>query len=553
MKKLFIRFCLTTLIAVSFLFSQNSSRLDSTEEVFDQTSDDIERLVDDIVQRVESGVERLVEGRSSVSSDLPDDEQDQEKKRNVESNDAVTFNGDTEIAENDTVQGDIVVKNGALTIRGMVNGDVLVVNGSITVKSTGHVKGNARAMNGSIVKEEGAVVEGYTEQSSGASSKRKRTYRTRYSYSFKPDRWLEGPFVDDNFLFRYNRVEGWFFGFGSEKKFYWDGSKIISGHGSFGYGFASHKWRLQLGLDRQFATPGGTLYEIGAEAHSFTDTKDEWLMKLGENNLAAIFFREDYRDYFQREGFSMHSARYTKNGDVSTMIDLRFSNDRYTSLPNQTNWSVFGGNKVFRTNPLVNEGIMKSVSVTAGISTVEKYRSRSEGWDAYGRAEYGGNELGGDFDFTQTIIDVRRFQPFSDDDQLSVRFRVGSLEGTPIIQKTFELGGTNTMPAYAFKEFAGNRMALGNLEYQVHGEVIDELLFWPSSLNVILFGDAGAVTTVSPNYAVYEGFERFTTASIKSDVGFAIGWHDGGARFGFAWRTDKSAPVAVFFRLNRAF
>ncbi|MEW6061198.1 MAG: hypothetical protein AB1600_04570, partial [Bacteroidota bacterium] len=268
-------------------FSQDTlTNSDHRKFRFDGTSDEIERFINSVVDDVEKRLDDFVEGKrgerhSSLAVEL--------QETDSTSNDALTFNGDTEIAESDTIVGDLVVKNGLLTIRGTVLGDVLVVNGDIRVKSTARVKGNMRAMNGTITKDDGAIVGGYTEESNKSyESKRKRTSRARYSYTFKPFMWYDTE-INDNFLFRYNRVEGFFFGFGSRKEYYWDGSKSLSGFGSFGYGFASHRWRMQLGLDRQFATSSG-LYEVGGEVHSLTDTKDEWIMKLGENNLAALLF-----------------------------------------------------------------------------------------------------------------------------------------------------------------------------------------------------------------------------------------------------------------------
>ena len=543
------------------LFSISSAQDDDSvngdyEDRFDRTSQNIERFVENIVDHIQTQVERIVEQRSErVEYHDDGEEQVQDKEKLKIPTDALTFNGNTEIVENDTVQGDLVVKNGSLVIRGIVNGDVLVVNGDISLKGSARILGNVRALNGTISKDEGAMISGYTEQSENTSfgkSKKKSTYRTKYSYSFKPYFWDTGNDFNDNFLFRYNRVEGFFLGFGSEKKFYWDGSKAISGYGSFGFGFASHKWRLQLGLDRQFATSEGILYELGAEVHSLTDTKDEWIMNLGENNLAALFFREDFRDYFQREGFSLHTARYTKDGDVSTMVDVRFLNDRYATLNNGTNWAVFG-RSTFRNNPFANAGLMKSLSLNAGISTVEKYRYRSEGWNIFAHGEYGGPELGGDFEFTQSVLDIRRFQPIYDDDQLNVRLRAGGFEGKPIMQKIFELGGANTMPAFGFKEFSGNRMILANIEYRLSEDIMDEIFFWPNSLSLIAFGDAGAVANVNTKWAFYEGFNSITSSQVKSDYGFAVSWHDGEARLGFAWRTDKQQFASIFFRLNRAF
>jgi hypothetical protein len=123
----------------------------------------------------------------------------------------------------------------------------------------------------------------------------------------------------------------------------------------------------------------------------------------------------------------------------------------------------------------------------------------------------------------------------------------------PVAQRLFELGGANTMPAYGYKEFAGNRMILGNLEYQLNGDVLEEVFIWPGFLDVILFGDAGATVFVPTKYGIHEGFDSFNINAVKSDVGFALSSNNGDARLGFAWRTDKSAPVSVYFRLNKAF
>jgi len=548
--KQFVLSSILFITIVSFQSYAQQAKLDNddtTAQEFDQTSDDIERLVDEIVRHVETRIDDFVERKSERTTEVEIQDEDDDEK----SPDVITFNGDTEISENDTIHGDLVVKNGTLTIRGVVAGDALVVNGDILMRSTSRVKGNARAMNGKITKDDGAVVEGYTEESGKNTETRgKKTQRARYSYTFKPFMWFDGDY-NNNFLFRYNRVEGFFFGLGAQKQYYWDGSKSLSGYGSFGYGFASHKWRMQLGLDRQFAASSG-LYEAGAEAHSLTDTKDEWIMNLAENNLAALLFHEDFRDNFQREGYSAHTARYTKDGDVTTLFDVRYNVDKYASMQQKAEWALFGGHS-FRSNPAVNEGMLRSLSVTAGVNTVEKYRRRSEGWDVYTKGELGGRAFGGDFDFSHVIIDLRRYQSLSDDDQIRARVRVGSLEGDKIVQRVFELGGANTMPAYGFKEFAGNRMVLGNLEYQMNGDMLEEVFFWPDFLSLILLADAGAVVNVPTSQEVYEGFNAVTASSFKSDLGFAVTWHDGDARLGFAWRTDKSAPVAVFFRMKKAF
>jgi len=169
-------FRLFTLHIISlFLVSISPAQNDDFEDRIDQTTDNIEKFVDGIVERIESQVDRMVDERSQ-RIEYRDDErdQDQDKQKQKISDDAITFNGNTEIVENDTVQGDLVVKNGTLVVRGTVAGDVLVVNGDIELKQTSRILGNVRAMNGSISKDDGAFVEGFTEQSSSSSSKKFR-------------------------------------------------------------------------------------------------------------------------------------------------------------------------------------------------------------------------------------------------------------------------------------------------------------------------------------------------------------------------------------------
>jgi Surface antigen. len=199
------------------------------------------------------------------------------------------------------------------------------------------------------------------------------------------------------------------------------------------------------------------------------------------------------------------------------------------------------------------EGTMHSVLGTAGLSTLERRGRGTVGWNVFASLERGGDAFGGDFNFTQAVLDVRRFQPLSEYDKINFRVRVGSLQGDYIPQKSFEIGGANTLPAYGFKEFAGNRMLLGNFEYVLGGRLMDDEFFWPNSLNFIVLADAGATSLVSTKKIITEGFSSINLNTIKSDIGFAVGWHDESWRLGFAWRTDVKSPVSVFLRFNKPF
>ena len=364
--------------------------------------------------------------------------------------------------------------------------------------------------------------------------------------------WISRPANVSDVILRYNRVEGIYVGLGSPKKYYWDGRQHYSIFGSVGWGIKTHRWRYHLGFDRWF---GNTYrFEVGTEGHSFTDTKDDWRVSEGENTVTALFVRQDYRDYFGREGVSFHIAQYLGS---ALRFRMDYLVDTYKSLSRNTGWAIFGGDNQFRSNPAVGEGRMRSVVVGGDFMTIDENRHRLRGWNAYASAEFAGGWLGGDFEFNRYLLDVRLYQPISSFDNINMRLRVGSSSGDLPLQKSFELGGLGTMPAYRFKEYSGNRMLVANVEYMVSGRILNELNFWPDWLfkriNLILFADAGWTRTAVAGSGFTEGFDDFAVRDIKSDLGLGIGSRDGVLRLIFAWRTDRGAPVRVSLRLSRPF
>lgn len=360
---------------------------------------------------------------------------------------------------------------------------------------------------------------------------------------------------DDNFMVRYNRVEGLFLGLHYPNRYSWD-EPSISLFGSGGYGFATHRWRYAGGISRQYGM-GRALIEVGFEGHSLTDSKDQWIVDEGENTITAIIMRDDYRDYFGREGVSGWLGVYGKWNTSDMQFKAMYLNDQYQSLDWRTNWSVFGGDKLFRENPAVWEGRMRSLLASFEIHQ-ERLRSYfTAGWKFGVSAEIAGKSFGGDFEFNRYIADVIRYQPLSKYENLNFRLRAGSATGDAPPQKWFELGGISTLPAFTYKEFPGNRIALFNAEYLLNGKVFDNVDVFPSWLlrncNLILFYDAGYISAAAPTERLDRGFEDLTFTSLKTDWGFGIGSRDAKIRLGFAWRTDIAEPVHVFLRLSRPF
>ena len=510
--------------------------------------------------RFEKELDRFI-GR--ITGDLPEDTLSTTVATAIPDSavsEARTFVGSATIDKQDTIHGDVTVRDGDLTLLGTVYGDVKGERGTVFLKDGAVVTGNVRVTDGDIVRDEGATILGSMDWirsgfrgPDGGTTRREKPFRLP---------WIEENTTLSHAIFRYNRVEGLFLGLGSEKKFYWDGRKDFSPYGSIGYGFILHRWRGNLGLARQFAFPSegkDELLEIGLEGYSLTDTKDQWRIGAAENTAAAILIREDFRDYFDREGFTAHAAYYMQSKEFFAEAQLAYRADRYQSLDQNADWSLFGGHKVFRPNPPIDDGRMRSIVALVGASTTRDSHRAPDGWSVHANAEFASaGALGGDFTFQQYVADIRRYQPIGRFDNINVRMRIGSSHGTLPTQKAFDLGGLGSLPAFPFKAFSGgNRMILLNAEYSVYGDILGDLEFWPSWLmrhmNILFLGDAGLVRAASDESGWLDGFGGITWNEFKSDIGVGIGNRSGSLRLAVMWRTDRAQSPAFVFRVAAPF
>lgn len=80
----------------------------------------------------------------------------------------VRFNGDVVIRPDEIIQGNVVVMNGDIEVRGRVLGNVTAINGSVTLRSGSFVQGNVTVIRGDIVLENGAQVQGHITMGSVA-------------------------------------------------------------------------------------------------------------------------------------------------------------------------------------------------------------------------------------------------------------------------------------------------------------------------------------------------------------------------------------------------
>ncbi|HEY4613417.1 MAG TPA: hypothetical protein VII11_10565 [Bacteroidota bacterium] len=534
-------------VSAQALAQQQSSAERKTDDFGDRFSSMIEKFVKR-VQREISGTEQDTVRRKRPKTVVIEGDREAE----------YTYEGDTVIEEDEVLEGNIVVKGGNLTVYGEIDGDVLLVGGTLYVKDGGRITGDARVINGDIVKDDGGVIEGSMDQtSSRTAGYREPRDRFRRKSTTLNANWVNELTTLDDFIFRYNRTEGIFLGMGSEKRYYWDGYRDFSSWGSVGYGFKSKGWRYNLGIARQFAVGDGRLLELAVEGHRLTDTKDHWIIGQGENTAAAFFIHEDYRDYYYRAGWGASTSYSVQQDYFTGQFKVEYLLDTYRSMDNRTDWSLFGGDKVFRLNPSIDEGKMRSIVASLGFSTVTRTMYGQEGWSFFGSAEFAEESFGGDFGFRQYTADLRRYQPISRYDNLNLRLRIGTTEGDVPFQRLYELGGLSTVQVLPFKSMAGNRMLLLNAEYIVNGDFLHDIDFWPSwamrGVNFLFIGDAGWTRFVRSTANFDEGFGELQLKQFRSNLGVGVSNRSGTFRIAYLWATDGSNLNRVVFRFARPF
>ena len=254
-------------------------------------------------------------------------------------------------------------------------------------------------------------------------------------------------------VFRFNKVEGLYTGLSAS----WYARDLAPGlavAGTAGYAWSEETWRgyLAAGLRRTTWRTNvgfGRLLDITNDFRSPFDSGSVWF---------PLLWSSDNYDYVDRHVARVALERLlTSHGsyvrlEAGAMRDAETSDSRRRGL-------LFGP---FIPNRVVDPGRYARV-----VATME--------WNPDVQADitrerYGGSiryELGtGDLDYQRTEASlITRYD--AGHVVLIGRMYGGMLTGTPPTQQLFEIGGTNNLPGYDYKAFAGDRawIARGTAQY----------------------------------------------------------------------------------------
>lgn len=371
-------------------------------------------------------------------------------------------------------------------------------------------------------------------------------------------------------MIHFNRVDALFLGLRKERMQWHNdreflGIPNINPHGMLGYSFGLDEFQYTVGLEKYIGKKEHIL--IGAEYHDATSTDDYWRVGLNETSLTAFSSGYDYLDYYKQTGWGAYILFRTHRlfeGGVA------YSDDRFNSLQQQTDWALFGSRGRYRPNPpveltngtRVDSLDISSISISGAFNPKKLLLAYNFSFTASGIVEFGDPGIGtSDYSYTKYQTEIITFFNFEPGSVFKYRFKAGSITGDAPSVKEFQLGGPGTLRALPYKSLPSarlgdNQMLLSNAEIHFgvpewgKGGWIDNDDFYIS-----LFLDSGWTNNnpdLEDSSNPFTGFSDFEFADLAHNGGFGLG--SSLIRGELAWdlRNTSRAPV-LWLRFNPTF
>lgn len=389
--------------------------------------------------------------------------------------------GEARITPGTELHGRVAVVGGPLILGGRIDGDVVVINGDLRLESTAELTGHATVVGGA------ASGPGLARLSSSVSSYRPplRYRHDADALVYTPPRPQTGFAAGRDFGFArtdvlvaarsdYNRVEGLPI---------WVGPRLRLGNTNPTLLEALAIYRSSAGLRidpdqigysiraEQFLG-GGRTARLGLRTYSEMAPVEQWGLSDRENSLATFVLHTDYRDAYEREGWAAYVRLERAGWPYDITVEYRDEIQR--SVTPSSPWSLFDNQDVWRPEPIVAEGAIRSVLARVEYDTRNEEVEPSAGWHVVGGIEQG---LGGRLEqpsapfsdpdssvfvgvgarerFTAAFFDVRRYARLTPEARIALRVLAsGSVDGTPLPpQRQQTLGGEGSLPGFALFRF----------------------------------------------------------------------------------------------------
>jgi len=317
------------------------------------------------------------------------------------------------------------------------------------------------------------------------------------------------------------------------------------------WGFESDALGYFLRAEQHFGTQGR--FTIGATAHSMISPIERWGVSDAETSLSTFLFHSDYRDYFEREGYSAFLG--FEDRDVGVSLRAEYRDEEHAFVPAGSPWTLKDNEDPWRPQPLVGSGNLRSLNVGLTVDDRNDPDDPSDGWYLNAYAAFG---LEGDLavpgsyaalpgpagpatdaytvnnEFRTGFVDLRRHARLGPASDIRVRgVLAGSLNDSPLPpQYQHALGGAGSLPGYDLMSIdCGAR-----------------------SREISVVQDRGSGDTRYPAYAAY-GCDRIALFQAEYRGEFSVNIDLGDDDWDEDWdwypAVDFSPSWSVFFNAGR--
>jgi len=262
---------------------------------------------------------------------------------------------------------------------------------------------------------------------------------------------------------------------------------------------------------------------VTAQYRKETASPDDWIVGSAENSVAALFAKNDYKNYYLREGYALvASLSYVPQAQRTAIaMNLEWHDDLQRPLESTTEWSLMPVDRLFRPNITATPGRERLLRLAAAARIQDAARVPFRTFQLGVTIEKAGGTLGGDFEYEGAFIEAKSGCKTIGNQWLNVRIVAGGRTGDLASQHLLRLGGIGTLRGVPHQRLTGNRMWMLNAEYRLGGDVLGRPTFCPFSngwvRRAVALMDVGVLYDVGTAYGVSE------------EDGTLAGWFEGRA------------------------